>query len=107
MGMEMPVISVNRGDKKRKIRKMKVQGGEALGVYDPPPQKKMQTRSDPLFDGVPPSQDGRDVDEDEGEADEQHLQVARHGAVDAVVVTAKKSGKVFKNMLIYYVVSSV
>jgi hypothetical protein len=53
----------------------------------------MQTRSDPLFDGVPPSQDGRDVDEDEGEADEQHLQVARHGAVDAVVVTAKSQGR--------------
>ena len=42
----------------------------------------------PLLNDVPPSDDDCDVDEDEGEADEQRLHVAIHGAVDAVVVTA-------------------
>jgi hypothetical protein len=47
----------------------------------------------PLLNRVPPSDDDGDVDEDEGEADEQRLQVAVHGPIDAVVVTlfAKKS----------------
>ena len=41
----------------------------------------------PLLNGVPPSDDDGDVDEDEGETDEQCLHVAVHGTVDAVVVT--------------------
>jgi hypothetical protein len=50
----------------------------------------------PLLNGVPPSDDDGDVDEDQGEADEQRLQVAVHGSVDSVVVTlfAKKKSLV-------------
>lgn len=43
----------------------------------------------PLLHWVPASQDGRDVDEDEGKADEQHLEVAVDRTVDPVVVTNK------------------
>ncbi len=50
----------------------------------------------PLLNRVPPSDDDGDVDEDQGEANEQRLQVAAHGPIDAIVVTLfeKKTQKI-------------